>query len=75
MATMSTDNETDGEYSRPENMAGYNTNVDAIREIEYPMLQGRRSTLIISQKRELIGIRNDLSRPRRDDTLPQVSHR
>ena len=41
MASMKPSKEPDGEETNPSSIAGYNSNVDAIREKEFPMLQGR----------------------------------
>lgn len=37
---MNTTGAAKGEHSPHEKMAGYNINVDAIRDVEYPMLEG-----------------------------------
>ena len=41
MAPLKPSKEPDGEETSPSTIAGYNNNVDAIREKEFPMLQGR----------------------------------
>ena len=41
MAPMKPSKEPDSEATNPSTIAGYNSNVDAIREKEFPMLQGR----------------------------------
>ena len=41
MAPMKPSKEPDGEETNPSATAGYNSNIDAIREKEFPMLQGR----------------------------------
>lgn len=45
MATMKPSNEPKGKQPKPKaiSMAGYSSEIDAIREKEFPMLQGRRA--------------------------------
>lgn len=45
MASMSKDKETDGVGLHPETIVTYSANIDGIREIEYPMLQGNWQVL------------------------------
>lgn len=46
MATMSKDNETDGQILHPENSAGYNANVNTIRNTDFPMLTGSKMVIV-----------------------------
>lgn len=54
---------------------GYSADVDTIREQEYPLLNGMM-TLLTRQEFLLTFLnRNHLSRPCRNNTICQVSHR
>ena len=54
MAAMKRSKEPDGDVpnSRVASMAGYNSEIDAIREEEYPMLQGEISYLLLGGVRD-----------------------
>lgn len=54
MATMKRSTEPDGEERKPglTSMAGYYSKVDAIREKEFPMLQGRFTDLHVLGARD-----------------------
>lgn len=77
MATMKSGEEAEGEVPKPRamSMAGYNNEIDAIREEEFPMLQGRLAELQIRRRATHELCRSDLSRPRRHNFVPQISHR
>ena len=75
MATMKPSKEAEGEGPNPRatNLADYNSEIDAIREKEFPMLRGR----LIAVQRGMethATCRSDLSRPRRHNSVPKISH-
>lgn len=77
MATMKPSDESEGEEPNPRamSMAGYNTKIDAIREEEFPMLQGRLAEVLVLGRETHEPCRSDLSRSRRHNSIPQISHR
>lgn len=54
MATLKPSKEPEGEESNPRalSMAGYNSEIDVIREKEFPMLQGRLTELQVLGARD-----------------------
>ena len=77
MATVKPGEEAEGEVPnlRATSMAGYNNRIDAIREEEFPMLQGMLAELQIRRRETHELCRSDLSRPRRHNFIPQIPHR
>ena len=76
MATMKPSNEAEGEEPNPRatSLADYNSEIDAIRGKEFPMLQGR----LIEVQRGIethASCRSNVSRPRRHNSVPKISHR